>query len=1040
MLPVPDERPLHGRTAMRRSADMSRTLYPTSGAKRLSAALFADPPAEFRGAPFWSWNGRLDRERLFEQLAVFKRMGLGGGHAHVRVGLSTEYLGEEFFGHIKGCLAEAKRLGLRLFLYDEDRWPSGSAGGIVTKDERFRMRELILAPGDAAPAKPGVVQLARYAVRLAGDGTLASWKRLGDRVKVPAKHEVWVAYRRIQDPNSWYNGQTYVDTLSVPAIEAFVATTHERYRQEVGHEFGKAIPSIFTDEPNYGHHHTRHRSADRAQQSFSWTDDLAQTFRAAYGYDLLDRLPELAWNGDGSFAVRWAYFDHISDRFAEAFAGTIGRWCDKHGILHTGHLLAEGDLNGLTTCVGDPLRSYPGLQLPGVDMLCDAIELSTVLQARSAARQYAREGVMSELYGVTGWDFDFTGHKRHGDWQAALGVTLRVHHLSWMTMAGEAKRDYPAAIDEHSPWWQRYSVVEDHFARVNTALTRGTPLCRVAVVHPIESYWGLRGPADQDHDARQDAERRFQESLRWLAHGLVDADFVSEGLLPRQQPTVKGRKLQVGAMAYDAVVLPALATIRGSTLALLQKFAAAGGTVIVLGDPPSRLDARPSPKPATVARRWTRVDWSQTALLTALAGLREVDAVNHWGHRPDNLLHQIRVDGDERHVFVCTTDRDHGTGPMVLRLRGSWDVTLMDTLDGSQRRLPAAAAAGGWTEVRADLPAAGSVLLRLAKAKKVPAAAISYAWPPGPALVASLPDPVPVTLDEPNVLLLDRAEFALDGGAWEPAEELLRVGNELRKRIGLPPMGGHMVQPWVSPRAPAQNTVRLRFTLDLTVPVGGAKLALEHAADSRLWIDGRPVVAKAEGWWVDQCIGTIALPDLAAGTRILEVEQPVGAGTALEWMYLLGDFGVEVLGARARIIAPVRSLSWGDWTRQGLPFYAGSVTYRCSIAADGGRLAVRAPRFKAPLLDIGLDGAAAQPMAFPPFLCDLGSPQQGRHELAITAYGSRVNAFSCLHHANLHNLRWIGPGAWRTHGDEWVWPWQLKPCGVLAAPELVRPA
>lgn len=1018
---------------------MSRTLYPTSGAKRLTSATFADPPAEFRGAPFWSWNGKLDRERLFEQLAVFKEMGLGGGHAHVRVGLSTEYLGSEFFGHIKACLAEAKRLGLRLFLYDEDRWPSGSAGGIVTKDEKFRMRELVLARGDAAPAKPGVQQLARYAVRLAADGTLASWKRLADGAKVPAKHESWIAYRRLQDANSWYNGQTYVDTLNPEAIKAFVASTHERYYQEVGDEFGKAIPSIFTDEPNYGWHGPRGRAAAGGEQKWAWTDDLPATFKAAYGWEILDRLPELAWNGERSFQVRWAFFDHLSDRFAQAYAGTIGEWCGRHNILHTGHLLAEESLFGLTCCVGDPLRSYPGLQLPGVDMLCDSIELSTVLQTRSVARQYAREGVMSELYGVTGWDFDFVGHKRQGDWQAALGVTLRVHHLSWMTMAGEAKRDYPAAIDEHSPWWKRYGVVEDHFARVNTALTRGTPLCRVAVVHPIESYWGFYGPNDNDHDIRQDTERRFQDSLRWLAHGLIDADFVSEGLLPQQKPVIKGKRLVVGAMAYDAVVLPSLVTIRATTLDLLKRFAAAGGTVIVAGDAPVRLDAEPSAKPAAAAKKWTRVAWSKAELLAALAPLREIEAANHNGHRPDNLLHQIRADGDDRHVFVCTTDRDNGTGPMVLRLRGTWDVTLMDTLSGGQRRL-AAAHRDGWTEVRCDLAAAGSVLLRLAKAKKSASAAIAYDWPAHPALVAAMPDPVPVTLDEPNVLLLDRAEFSVDGGAWEPAEELLRLGNELRKRIGLPPMGGHMVQPWVSPRAAAKNMVRLRFTLDVAVAVSGAKLALEHAPESRLWLDGKPVAAKADGWWVDHCIGTIALPDLAAGTRVLEVEQPFGAGTALEWMYLLGDFGVEVLGARARITAPVRSLSWGDWTRQGLPFYAGSVTYRCTIEADGSRLALRAPRFEAPLLDVAVDGGAATAIAFAPFLGDLGTPAKGRHELAITAYGSRVNAFTALHNAALHQIRWIGPDAWRTHGDGWVWPWQLTPCGVMSAPELVRPA
>lgn len=98
--------------------------------------------------------------------------------------------------------------------------------------------------------------------------------------------------------------------------------------------------------------------------------------------------------------------------------------------------------------------SYENFGMPGVDMLCDRRELSTLKQAQSVARQQGREGVMCELYGVTGWTFDFRNHKLSGDWQAALGVTFRVPHLTWMSMEGEGKRDYPACIGRHSPWYE----------------------------------------------------------------------------------------------------------------------------------------------------------------------------------------------------------------------------------------------------------------------------------------------------------------------------------------------------------------------------------------------------------------------------------------------------------------------------------------------------------------------------------------------------------------------------------------------------------
>ena len=102
-------------------------------------ATFRDPGNEWRGKPFWSWNGRLEKDELIRQLHVFKEMGMGGAFLHSRVGLKTEYLGPEWFDLTNAVVDEAARLGMEAYLYDEDRWPSGSAGGMVTEDPALRM-------------------------------------------------------------------------------------------------------------------------------------------------------------------------------------------------------------------------------------------------------------------------------------------------------------------------------------------------------------------------------------------------------------------------------------------------------------------------------------------------------------------------------------------------------------------------------------------------------------------------------------------------------------------------------------------------------------------------------------------------------------------------------------------------------------------------------------------------------------------------------------------------------------------------------------
>ena len=72
-----------------------------------------------------------------------KAMGFGGYHAHSRSGMATPYLSDEFMALIKACRDKAKREDMLLWLYDEDRWPSGAAGGLVTKDRRWRARYLL---------------------------------------------------------------------------------------------------------------------------------------------------------------------------------------------------------------------------------------------------------------------------------------------------------------------------------------------------------------------------------------------------------------------------------------------------------------------------------------------------------------------------------------------------------------------------------------------------------------------------------------------------------------------------------------------------------------------------------------------------------------------------------------------------------------------------------------------------------------------------------------------------------------------------------
>lgn len=1026
-------------------------LYPENETPALSDELFRHPGSAYRAAPFWAWNCKLQRQELLRQLEVLKAMGMGGAHMHVRTGMATPYLSDEFMELVKTCVEKCRKEGMLAWLYDEDRWPSGAAGGLVTREERYRARHLLFTatPYGARQTREASLEmsgnpsrseggrlLACYDISLDAHGCLARATRIAQQE--PAQGRKWYAYVETDLPNPWYNNQTYVNTLDPAAIRRFLEVTHERYQEAVGKDFGGIIPAIFTDEPQFSRKGCLGFAAEAGDVILPWSDDVPETFRQAYGKDLLAHLPELIWElPDGQVSlIRYHYHDHIAERFASAFADQCGDWCARHGLMLTGHMMEEPTLLSQTAALGEAMRSYRSFQLPGIDMLCGWWEFTTAKQAQSAVHQYGRPGMLSELYGVTGWTFDFRGHKLHGDWQAALGVTVRVPHLSWVSMKGEAKRDYPASISYQSPWWSSYALVEDHFARVNAAMTRGKPLVRVGVIHPVESYWLHWGPEEQTHGIRQQLEEQFQNITRWLLLGGIDFDFISESLLPGQCDR-GGAPLQVGEMAYDAILVPGCETLRGSTLERLEAFRAAGGQLIFLGNAPRLEDARPSRRGEALYQASARVPFAREAVLEALRPVRMVELRNQNGTRTGNLLHQLRRDGDGLWLFIAHSQLPYNPDvatrqEITITVPGCYAVRVYDTQTGDI--LPASFRQEcGQTVISAALYDYDSLLLRLDHSPVLPApqAASGVLWQPLP-----VPELVPYSLSEPNALLLDVAEFALDHEPYRPAQELLRADSALRQALGWPSRQGAVAQPWSVPEESISHTARLRFTIHAACPVQGARLALEDAAAAAVRLNGQEVTAPVDGWFVDKCIGTLPLPQLHAGANLLEITLPFGRRDGLEWCYLLGDFGVTLQGSRRCLTPPAETLGFGDVTRQGLPHYSGNITWRIPVESSGGRLRITAPHYTGAAIRVALDGQDAGYIIYPPYTLALNATP-GKHEVALTVLGHRENAFGPLHKADNADV-WIGPDAWRTTGDRWTDNYRLAPLGLRSTPTIAQ--
>lgn len=1043
-------------------------LYKKSQSPVLDEKLFKKPSAEYRGAPFWAWNDNLDRDELLWQIEKLKEMGLGGFHMHTRSGMATPYLSDEYMSLIRACVDKAKKEDMLAWLYDEDRWPSGAAGGIVTKNKNFRTKYLRLTrsrdeeiigsrsfsnyiglaqgqtPDTAVSPATGYLEgkpylLAVYDIVLGSDGTLKSVRLIGPDDE--AEGDKWYAYVHVERDSGWYNGQAYLDTLSDEAVAEFLRVTGDAYVKCAKDEFDKTVPAIFTDESQFRGIDRAAFSTDRESDRLCcWTTDLPVTFRKAYGYDLVEKIPEIFWNleADRPSFARYHFHDHVAERFAHAFFDQYGAFCARNGISMTGHVMAETTLESQSQRVGETMRCYRGMQLPGIDMLCNLVELSTAKQTESAVHQYGREGMTSELYGVTGWDFDFRGHKFQGDWQAALGVTVRVPHLAWYSMKGSAKRDYPASINYQSAWYDQYPYVEDHFARLNTVLTRGRPVVKVGVIHPVESMWLQYGPRDRTDTICQQLENNFSNTINWLLRGTVDFDFICESTLPSLYKNSGDGLLHIGQMAYEAVVVPGLLTMRASTLDALKEFSKNGGKVIFLGECPELVDAKPSDAVKELYGSALKPAFTSNGLLSVLKEQRDISLKLSNGSTPTKFIYQKRSDGDYEWIFLARCEqvavRSHRRSrppvwpdALILTVPGHKKITVYDTLTGEKHSVRSRFD-GDLTRFNYDLYEQDSLLFRLEDSEEECAGEQQTSCRK-PDRILDFKEPVPYERSEPNVAVLDMAQYSEDGKSWKPVEEMLRIDKKLRSEYKYPDATGGDIQPWLLTGETIEHFPYLRFTFEseISCPVS---LAFEEA--DAVWLNKKSQKVCREGYFTDKHVFTMPLDPLSVGENELIVRVPIGKRLSLENMFLLGDFDVETAGCGFCIKKPGKTISFGSVLHQGLPFYGANLTYKLAIDVEASDIEIESTLYRGALLSVKLDGKEAGRIAYAPYKLMIRGVAAGRHEVELTCHLTRVNCFGGLH--NCTDEDWIGPSYWYTDGADWSYEYKLLDQGIMKSP------
>lgn len=964
---------------------------------------FRMPPARFGSAPFWSWNEKLEPDELVWQIDEFAEKGMGGVFMHAREGLITGYMSDEWLEAVRVSVARAKEKGLKAYMYDEDRWPSGYASGMVTRtNPDFRQKALVRLERDEPMTAEEIAEVGELAgvfdARL--DGTRMESFRIVDHETAkngPRAGSVRLYFvMAAAGGREWFNGEAYIDTMNPAAVDTFIRVTHEEYKKVIGGEFGKTVPAIFTDEPEYI------SGREFPGLAVPWTPALPKVFEEKYGYSLLEKLPLLFYEGEGAAGVRVDFRTTATEMFRDAFAKRIFDWCEENGIALTGHYMLEDTLESQIRRIGAAMPHYEYMQMPGMDHLGRNInDLLTAKQVSSVAHQFSRPLILTETYGCSGWNLSFENMKWMSDWHYALGVNFMNQHLSWYTMRGCRKRDYPASIQYQSPWWKYHKIIADYLRRATYVTASGDFVADALVLHPITAAWASYSPLDGS--GTRELHDSFNNLLYALTGNRVDYDLGDEIIIARHG-AVRGGRFVVKDMEYSSVVIPPGGVLRAGTVKLLKKFISEGGTVVSMGPETILVDAE---KPLVIEGIIPAADAAE-AVSKLLPHLRHhVSLMPEEGRAADKIyLHQRNIEG-AHFMFFANTD---AVKPIDVTAAAPYRgrVRMWNLFDGTWSDYPCEAGENG-TEVKLHFEPAGSALLSVS-----PDEPAGCPEPKEPRRVReeTIPDDWRVVKRDMNAVTID----------------MLRYQRE----------GDRALTPFM-PHYAAQDSMRskgtdFKFKLLYKFAVGmepaGAEelfLVMEQPEGKDISLNGESVEWADAGWWKDKSFKMIDIKGAAKkgknelkvggvfktpkipGTRIY-----VEGGTEVESVYVVGDFLVrQGKGGKFRIVAPDDSFRYGDLAEQGYPFFSGSTTIAKDVeisAGPGEKVFLEFDGLEAITTRVWVNGADAGVIAFHPHEIEI-TPfiKGGGNRIEIELTNSNRNLLG-PHHADVREPLSVGPG------------------------------
>jgi hypothetical protein len=961
---------------------------------------FENPPPEYRTAPFWVWNDDVTKAGIDRTLNAFKEQGIGGVFLHPRYGLITEYLSDEWWELVEYSLEKAEELDLKLWIYDENSFPSGFAGGHVAA----QMPE---ANSEGVALRPHFKDILQYPSGqerikhiFKKEGNL--WIDITDiaNQELGKRGEYSLLELNNYETSKWFGGYSYVDLLKPGVTEKFIEITMPGYEKSLGHEFGKRVPGVFTDEPN-----TNTRSAGPIR----YTPDLYEQFQKQWGYRLEPHLMSLITETGDWKKVRHNFQSTILQLFIDRWSRPWYKYTEENNLAWTGHYWEHGWPNPKEG--PDNMAMYAWHQIPGIDMLFNNEKerpdqfgnVRNVKELSSVVNQFGRHRALSETYGAAGWELTFNDMKRLGDWEYALGVNLMNQHLSYMSLTGDRKHDFPQSFGPHSPYWGVYRYQADYFARLSLALSSGFQKNDILVIEPTTTAWMYYNPADSENRKMKDIKEKFEGFLDQLELFKVEYDLGSENII-KDHGRIENDKFVVNQAFYSLVILPpGIENLDSKTYDLILKFVQNGGKIIQLNSELQYVDGKPESF-RELNQNNNREDNVETdrGFLLSLSDNERIKFVN-----PDSVggkvFHMRRELEDGQLLFLANFHKEELSG-LSIQMQGK-SVYELNAQNGEIRPFVFTRKKGK-VHIQVQLNPSGSKLLFISNEKGKSAKPVITVYDQLPATGKTT-----VARIDPNVLNLDYVELTLGKFKNEPMY-YYTAANEIWKSHGYPD------NPWVSssqfktelidanhfPEGSGFKVVYPFFTEEEFNP-SELKLVVERPWLYTVKINGKEVSPNNSETWLDPDFHVFSIGEhVKPGRNDIElIVSPFSVLCELQPVYLLGNFAV-FSSEKGWILTRKKNMEVGYWKEQGMPFYGQAVAYSRELNAKlDGIYAVKLPAWKGTVAEILVNDEHAGIIQTPYDDLTFYLPY-GKHKITVKVAGSLKNTFGPHHNVTRRGI------------------------------------